>query len=204
MKTLPLLLLFVWIVFPAKARADYPALPVAGCPAQTQFNLDHFSAVDGLPGLFRGGKPAQTGIECLKSAGVNAIVDLRSEGETSRSSEESWAREAGIRYFAFPMTTDESVPSAACRSRGETAVQCNQSALLAAVQLLKQLLADGVSEGVFVHCARGEDRTGLVLGTYRLQEQGPSQGWTKARARQEMREYGYSPYPSLQSIWDAL
>jgi len=55
--------------------------------------------------------------------------------------------------------------------------------------------------GVFVHCTHGQDRTGVVVGAYRVL----SQGWTKEAAYKEMLDNGFHPLlRGLCWAWDAL
>lgn len=49
---------------------------------------------------------------------------------------------------------------------------------------------------VFLHCHHGADRTGLMVGVYRV----TFCGWTKEAAIQEMVEGGYGFHP----IWENL
>lgn len=41
----------------------------------------------------------------------------------------------------------------------------------------------------YVHCERGQDRTGLIVGVYRVKVE----HWTKADAYQEMLKHGFHP-----------
>jgi len=41
---------------------------------------------------------------------------------------------------------------------------------------------------VFVHCKRGADRTGTIIGCYRIAHE----GWTADRALSEAKQYGMS------------
>ena len=51
---------------------------------------------------------------------------------------------------------------------------------------------------VFVHCAHGKDRTGLMLGVYRLQ----SGDHSKDEVASEMKSYRYKPYCALERVWE--
>ena len=53
------------------------------------------------------------------------------------------------------------------------------------------------SEVVLVHCSHGRDRTGLVIGKFRLW-----QGWTKEDAWHEMIRDGFRPLPGLVAAWE--
>ena len=56
--------------------------------------------------------------------------------------------------------------------------------VLAALQTL-----DAAPKPVFVHCMKGQDRTGVVIAAYRIRRQ----GWTFDQAYQEMLSYGHKP-----------
>ena len=53
-----------------------------------------------------------------------------------------------------------------------------------------------VAPGTFVHCAHGQDRTGLVVAVYRVRH-----GWTKAQAQAEMLRLGF--HPTLLGLWQS-
>lgn len=47
---------------------------------------------------------------------------------------------------------------------------------------------------VFIHCHHGQDRTGLIIGLYRVEVQ----GWTPSKAYQEMLDVGF--HPSISTL----
>jgi tyrosine-protein phosphatase SIW14 len=117
--------------------------------------------------LYRGGQPRkQGGIRKLAALGVKTIINLRDDDERARI-EGREAEAAGLRYFNIPFgrlgrPTDEQVE-----------------------RVLS--LIDAVENGmVFVHCARGSDRTGTAIAVYRIARD----GWTSKQAKQEAKRYG--------------
>src|SRR5262245_41886123 len=52
--------------------------------------------------LYRGAQPEAGGIRKLKELGVQTILNLRGEGEETRT-EQKEAEEAGLKYIALPM-----------------------------------------------------------------------------------------------------
>jgi hypothetical protein len=186
----------------------YATLPKTGCPSQAGFSYDHFAAIAPVLGskssaplqVFRGGAPTQPGVECLRSMGVSTIIDVRSDGEVSPQKEPSWAKGAGIQYLRFPMATDSSVPSASCKKRGLNATQCNAESVDGAIHFLGQAESGNPGEKIYIHCARGEDRSGLVVGAYRFLVQKAS----KTAARNEMAKFGFTPYAVLNTVWNEL
>ena len=49
------------------------------------------------------------------------------------------------------------------------------------------ILQDPETRPIFVHAARGSDRTGIVIAAYRIKVQ----GWSAERAYREMLEHGF-------------
>lgn len=49
------------------------------------------------------------------------------------------------------------------------------------------LLRDNPGKKVFVHCHAGVDRTGMMVASYRMAEQ----GWTSQESMREMKDFGY-------------
>src|SRR4051812_15331007 len=116
--------------------------------------------------LYRGAQPRDGGMSRLVELGVNTIIYLRDNDERSQS-EEREAHEAGLRYFNIPLPrlgrpSDEKVDRALA-------------------------FIDAPENGVvFVHCAHGEDRTGVVIAIYRISRQ----GWTSEQAKEEANRLG--------------
>ena len=192
---------------PALADGGYPALPAAGCPAVGDFGRRHHAVVGVLAScaagaahdgrILRGGVPSVAGLACLKSEGVTAVIDLRTEGEAAGQRQRVEA--AGMSYLPFPMVTAGARGPRACRTTGRPAAACNALALEEALAALAAALAASPRAKVYVHCARGEDRTGLLIAALRLR-----QGCSPAEARREMRAHHYTPYPPLEAVWASL
>ena len=116
--------------------------------------------------LYRGGQPREGGLGKLAALGIKTVINLRDDDERARA-EEAEARAAGLHYFNVPFgrlgrPTDEQV---------------------ARVLGLINAPANGV---VFVHCAKGQDRTGTVIAVYRITHD----RWTGERAKKEAEHYG--------------
>jgi hypothetical protein len=195
----------------AAAGQGYGKLPDSGCPAKGQFGYEHFKQLKLLNGctvaegerhstrIFRGGAPKPAGVSCLNSGfHVKAVFDLRSDGE--RGKEQASVEAEHMVYYSYPMATDKSVPSKTCKTAGMNATQCNRKSVTAAIDEMERLLAIDPQAEIYVHCARGEDRTGLVIGLYRVLKE----GCPKQTARAEMSEFGYSAYPELKAVWEEL
>jgi tyrosine-protein phosphatase SIW14 len=131
-----------------------------------------FAAIDRFievtPGIFRGGQPETfADFEMLKNEGIRTVIYLRSE---SPAREKYIVTSLGMNFKAFPINPftypDENTVNGALR-----------------------VLTDPAAQPVFVHCQHGKDRTGLVVGLYRVHHE----GWSPDDAYDEMRRIGFSP-----------
>lgn len=145
-------------------------LAFAGLPAVAD-DLPNFHAVG--PGIWRGAAPSEAGLRRLKAMGVKTVIDLRIAPTTVRK-EGIYARSLGFRWINLPMGSDP-----------PTAKQ---------VSTLLATLDRAPGEPVFVHCQHGADRTGCMLGIYRVTRQ----AWAFPLAYAEMRRDGFDPR------WDRL
>jgi len=155
----------------AMARASFGApaekLKVAGVA-----NAGKVSEV-----LLRGAQPSAQGLAELRKLGVTTIVDLRgNSGPVAR--ERYQAESLGMRFVNIPVL-------------GWSAPKDAQVA-----QFLKVVQQDPTQK-IFVHCYYGEDRTGVMVATYRIAQQ----NWTPEQAAAEMDSFGfhYHLYPAMKS-----
>jgi len=121
--------------------------------------------------IYRGGQPTPDGIKQLHQMGIKTIIDLRFEAPRVIYQERKLSLSLGMGWIAMPMTPvtdpyDKEMD-----------------------YLENALLNDPSLRPVFVHCLRGEDRTGLVFGIYRALQQTPR--WTPSAAFAEMLQYGF-------------
>jgi protein tyrosine/serine phosphatase len=114
------------------------------------------------PGLYRGGQPSAPGFEFLKRKGVKTVINLRKEHD-----EKELVERLGMNYVHIPVDARETISE----------------------QTIKRFFAvvnDPAYQPVFVHCERGADRTGVMVGFYRI----AVQGWDGSRAYDEARDIG--------------
>ena len=156
------------------------ALALVALPTQA---TDRFSEV--VPGvLYRGPTPTSAAelSALVKANGIRTIIDLdqgwKLTGFTLEK-ERTWRAVNGVE-FVNDALSNLFKPSAR-RIRG--------------------IVADitAAEKPVFVHCLHGEDRTGLVIGAYRMLVE----GWSFDRACAEMIAHGHSPGGWLGS-WEAV
>lgn len=141
-------------------------------PALTQDNarykeLPNFHQVNER--LFRGGQPRPGGFELLNRLGIKTVVNLRDDDDRE-AQEEFDVEQAGLRYFNIPL-----------RRLGRPEHTDIEQVL--------SIINNPDNQPVFVHCAHGSDRTGLVIAVYRI-----SQGWTGDQAKAEAKRYGLKPW----------
>jgi protein tyrosine/serine phosphatase len=129
--------------------------------------LPNFHTV--APGIYRGGAPTDDGLRKLKAMGVKTIVDLRIAPKTVKK-EGQEARAMGFNWINLPMGAE-----APTTKEVKTMMATFQSA--------------SPQNPVYVHCQHGADRTGCMVGVYRVTHD----HWTYDQAFKEMRKYGFNP-----------
>ena len=141
-------------------------LPAAagGCTAE-RLAIPNFHVVEeGV--LLRGGQPTAGGLQALRDEhGVRTIINLN---DRTIEAEREEAEKLGIEYVALPMNV--------YLIRGSQLVQ-----FLSAVRAAR---AQG-NTPIYVHCLRGQDRTGTAVGVYRIVEN----GWSVDQAAAELDRY---------------
>jgi tyrosine-protein phosphatase SIW14 len=124
------------------------------------------------PTLYRGGRPDQAGVSKLAAMGVRTIVDLEDDGDAV-ATERGWAASLGLEHRNAPMN-GQKTPNDAM------------------VDELLALFVDEQAGPVFVHCQEGVDRTGVIVGLYRVFDE----GWAAADAYDEMKALGFKTHLS--------
>ncbi len=123
--------------------------------------------VDGK--IYRGAQPRGDNMQMLRDLGVKTVLKLN----TSRADEEvAAAREAGLRLIHIPFDA-ETIGNA------ET---CND------VAKALEIISDESNWPIYVHCSRGRDRAGYMIGLYRLEVQ----GWAWPNVDGELAKFGHN------------
>jgi protein tyrosine/serine phosphatase len=125
-------------------------------------NLPNFG--EATTTLYRGGQPSKKGFVILAKMGINIVVDLRG----SRDSERKIVTHLGMQYVALPW-------------------QCSFPKDKTFAQFLT-LLRKNRGKKIFVHCRVGDDRTAMMIASYRMAEE----GWSAEKAEKEMEKFGFS------------
>jgi protein tyrosine/serine phosphatase len=120
-------------------------------------------------GLYRGGRPTDAGMRYLQSIHIKTDVNLENEPKVV-DHEFTLARALGLDLIPFPM---------------------DAFAYPEASQVAQTLatLTNSANFPAFLHCHYGMDRTGLIMGLYRVKVD----RWAPARAYQEMLDFGFHP-----------
>jgi protein tyrosine/serine phosphatase len=159
-----------------KDAADNLAIKATKTPTanKPKEDLPNFHEVH--PFLFRGGEPTEKGLEELKEMGVSTLIDLRAPSER-KSDEPEQAKKLGLKYINLVM--DSHAPT-------ETQVDKMMSTI---DEAKKATDAGEKDRKVFLHCAHGSDRTGCMVGIWRVSRD----GWDYPTTYQEMRKYYFGP-----------
>lgn len=174
-------------VLAAKKKADAARIVAVVCMALLASSCATQVAPLGVPAyaqvssnIWRGGQPTEAGWNWLASNGVKRVVKLNMIHNGVEDTEQ-FAVSNGLLVFRCPIPFME-----------QTIGRPDQIRLDAAVAAISQ-------EGTFVHCTFGKDRTGLVIGMYRVRKE----GWSKEAAYSEMIDKGFHPaLLGLQEAWD--
>jgi protein tyrosine/serine phosphatase len=139
----------------------------AGVPANdTSDPTANFHEVS--QGLYRGARPDEAGIEALKNMGVKTIVNLENDAQAI-ADEKQWLDARGMMQVVEEMT-------------GTTAPEDTQ------VSQTLGILADPDKRPMFVHCMKGQDRTGVIIALHRIF----NEGWSAKAAEDEMLGFGFN------------
>lgn len=121
--------------------------------------------------IYRGGQPTLAGLRLLHERyGVKTVIDLRNEASDLAAWEEKTAGGLSLEFRRIAMS---SLKRPSDTMIGE----------------IEALLTDPARQPVYVHCHHGQDRTGLVIGLFRV----ISGRWTAAKAYDEMLASGFHP-----------
>ena len=160
----------------AAAAAVRPA-PVLPVPAEKLAIAGVSNAGKVNDSLFRGAQPKPEGFAELQKLGITLVVNLRSEHR-----EVEWERKQveslGLRYVNIPI--------------GGFATPKEEQ-----VAQFLTLFRQSAGQKIFVHCHYGEDRTGVMIATYRI----AAQKWSADQAVQEMHSFGFRGFwhPAMES-----
>lgn len=116
------------------------------------------------PSVYRGNQPKKEGYKTLREMGIRTVINLRSHHR-----EKDMVESAGIRYLEFPIGMLEKI------NKDE-------------IKQIVRAMSDPYNQPVYVHCALGQDRTGIVVAAYRMD----IDGWSLDEAEKEMQAFGFN------------
>lgn len=136
--------------------------------AGTSVPIARFGMVS--PDLYRGSRPTEANLQELRELGVKTDLDLEDD-VNAIASELQWAEQAGLQFVSQPMSS--------FWEPNDTRVD-----------QVFEVLRDPKNYPIYIHCKEGRDRTGTIVGIYRVLDQ----EWKPEAAYQEMLDYGFHPY----------
>ena len=133
----------------------------------SSIRIDNFGMVNDH--YYRGAQPTASDYPDLAALGVKTVIDLTFDG---REDEKGLVEASGMKFVRIPLTTTDA-PS------GE------------AIARFLSLVNEPANQPVYVHCQGGRHRTGTMTAIYRITQD----GWTPARAYEEMKQYRFEGFP---------
>jgi len=132
-------------------------------PAFSNINIRNFGKMDNR--LYRGAQPNESDYKDLKTLGVKTVVDLT---DSPKSYEKRDVEALGMRYVNIPMS-DSSYPKAE------------------QINAFLKLVNDSSTGTMFIHCAGGRHRTGVMGAVYRYNVN----HWNFDQVYTEMQDYDF-------------
>lgn len=120
--------------------------------------------------IYRGGQPESIkDYHQLLNIGIRTIINLRAEVDGIGESKIS--EELGLLYHHIGIGGSDYIKMP---SRNK-------------IEKISAILIHPKSQPVFIHCQHGRDRTGLLIGLYRVHQE----GWSPKKAYEEMEAFGF-------------
>lgn len=130
---------------------------------RTRISIDNFGKVN--TNYYRGAQPDGRDYADLAALGVKTVIDLQRDGSAT---EQKLVEAAGMTFHRIPMTT-------------------RQNPTKDQLTLFMKLVNDPANQPVYVHCAGGRHRTGVMTAVYRMQHD----SWNADQAFKEMKQYKF-------------
>ena len=132
-------------------------------PAFSNIHIRNFGKMDNR--FYRGAQPDESDYKDLKSLGIKTVIDLT---DHPTNYEQRDVQALGMRYVNIPMS-DSSYPKQE------------------SIDAFLKLVNDPATGKMFVHCAGGRHRTGVMGAVYRFNVN----HWTYDQAYTEMKDYDF-------------
>src|ERR1043166_2046461 len=138
----------------------------ASATALSAITISNFGKVDDH--YYRGSQPDRGEYQELAKLGVKTGIDLQADGPER---EKGLVEGVGMSFYRIPLTTSERPSDAAVKS-------------------FLSIVTDPAKQPVYVHCAGGQHRTGVMTAVYRMTKY----GWDEAKAYDEMKQYKFETF----------
>lgn len=119
--------------------------------------------------LARGGRPVGNDLQELKSMGFKTIINL-DDDVPEIAAEKTTAESLGLRFISVPLNSMQSPKDSE-------------------IDFILAQMVNPENFPVYIHCQHGRDRTGLLVGLYRVFVD----SWTPRAAYKEMKDLGFRP-----------
>jgi protein tyrosine/serine phosphatase len=143
--------------------ADKSAPGTAVTSTRPALGIDNFGRISET--YYRGSQPGDDDYADLAAFGVKTVIDLQADG---LARERQLVESSGMKFYRIPMTTRQA--------------PTNED-----LALFLELVNDPSNQPVYVHCAGGRHRTGVMTAVYRMTHD----GWTPDQAFKEMKKYDF-------------
>lgn len=212
MKISPILYVILTLPLCLKAWALDPDVATGSYSVEEKgFNLKHFDRMldsqircEKFNGrILRGGQPdlnSDLWLDKLKANSVSLVVDLRKDA--SHETEKNKVARAGMDYVYLPLSTmsqnqDRNITveetgacqSSNCAPHTDSTTFYRTKATIHVLALIRDALDEG--RNIYIHCTRGQDRTGTIVALLRHCRQ---EDWDP-----EFKNYKGFLYPALKS-----
>jgi protein tyrosine/serine phosphatase len=117
--------------------------------------------------MYRGGRPSADDLKELKKMGIKTILNLEND-RYPLSQEKKVAEALNFNFISIPTASF-------LKPKDEK------------VNRILAILDDSENYPIFIHCTHGRDRTGLMIGLYRVE----NEDWQPVKAYAEMKALGF-------------
>ena len=158
---------------------------LVGCASSPIAGVSNFHVVSHH--IYRGGQPTPDGWKALQTLGVKTVIRLDFPAEGANDEEQ-----IAVLDLKMKVVDASGSPS--------TLFDKGQAPTPEKIRLAIERLGDRSLQPIYVHCLHGQDRTGLIVGFYRVLHD----HYSKEEAYQEMLDYGFHPdlFPGLVKVWE--
>lgn len=157
------LLLFCFVISVTAAAQSNSFQPITDSPKSAV--IPNFAEVHS--GFYRGGRPKKAGVQFLAKNGIKVVINLEND-KKAIADDKQWVEANGMIFISSPMGWLESPSDSE-------------------INFILHTIKDSANWPIFIHCKHGEDRTGLVVGLYRVLED----QWKPSDAYTEMLDLGF-------------